>query len=250
MPTLELSEELQLFAFEGVPLIYSVAARARSNRVVFVFSGIDEAPCSPRMSYYGLRDDLDATVVHVMDHFGAHGCYLLSLAGDDRVQRATLALIRRIQSSLSVSNDATHLIGTSKGATAAVLYALMLGDGHVIAGEPQIRLGDFIYDADWSETDQWRSLVYTILGEVPSDGRGRLNDLIDKILKDQAPGFKGTMTLLHGSGTGYWEQHIRHFADIAKQAKWRARVECVEEKFNDHLEVVKPFLALVKQRLS
>jgi hypothetical protein len=218
------------------------------------------------MSYYGLRDDLDATVVHVMDHFGAHGCYLLSLAGDDRVQRATLALIRRIQSSLSVSNDATHLIGTSKGATAAVLYALMLGDGHVIAGEPQIRLGDFIYDADWSETDQWRSLVYTILGEVPSDGRGRLNDLIDKILKDQAPGFKGTMTLLHGSGTGYWEQHIRHFADIAKQAKWykhmpnfshlatnpkgRARVECVEEKFNDHLEVVKPFLALVKQRLS
>jgi hypothetical protein len=30
------------------------------------------------MSYFALGASLDATVVHIMDNFGAHGCYLLS----------------------------------------------------------------------------------------------------------------------------------------------------------------------------
>lgn len=142
-----------LFKFKNRYLIYSLKKRPVET-LTFIFSGVDATSGFCRMSYYGLREQLNSNVVHIMDNYGAHGCYLLSIAGDRQVRNAVVSLIRSLQTELGISNDKTYFVGTSKGATTAIAYALMVGGGVVVAGEPQIMLGDFIFNKNWMELEQ------------------------------------------------------------------------------------------------
>lgn len=236
----ELSNDDRLFKFKNRYLNYSIKRRSASKVLVIIFSGVDATPSFCRMSYYGLREELNANVIHIMDNFGAHGCYLLSIAGDQQVRNAVIGLIRQLQSEIGAGNRDTYLVGTSKGGTTALAYALMIGGGTVIAGEPQIRLGDFIYNARWRDLEQWRSLAYAMLGRVNEDDRHRLNEYLFEIVNKYGSRFSGKM-IIHYGKTGYWENHIVHFRDLLAQIGIGERIICVGHDFSEHNEVVPVF---------
>jgi len=242
-------DEDRLYKFKNRYLIYSIRKRPESKKVVFVFSGVDATAAFCRMSYYGVREELDATVVHVMDHFGAHGSYFLSIAGDQQIRNAIIGLVRHVQGELSLTNAETYFVGTSKGGTSALLVSLMVGGGQVIAGEPQIRLGDFIYSPKWEQLEQWRALAYAILGRVSSDDKEVLNRLISEIIERYMPTYRGRVQILYGNRTGYWSGHISHLCEQAESLGMRQAFDLIEGDFADHGEVVAPFLALLKERV-
>lgn len=230
----------RLFKFKNRYVIHAVKRRHHSKSLVIVFSGVDATSSFCRMSYYGLREQLNANVVHIMDNFGAHGCYLLSISGDEQIRNAVISLIRSLQHEMGIGNPETYLVGTSKGATSAIAYGLMIGGGNVIAGEPQVRLGDFIYNPKWPELEQWRSLAYAMLGRVREDDRAHLNDCIESIAKRYGPRFSGSMSIHYGK-TGYWENHISYLCDIARSAGFAERLRCFEHAFFEHNDVVPVF---------
>jgi hypothetical protein len=141
--------EDKIYKYKNRYVVYAVHRRPLSQKIVFVFSGVDSIPGFCRMSYFGLAQKIDANVVHVMDNYGAHGCYLLNISGDNQIRNAVVSLIRQVSEELVKGIAETYFIGTSKGATTAIAYALMFGSGKVICGEPQILIGDFIYQKNW-----------------------------------------------------------------------------------------------------
>lgn len=232
--------EDRVYKFKNRYIVYSIKKRSGAP-LVFVFSGVDSTSSFCRMSYYGLRDELLANVVHVMDNFGAHGCYLLSIASDEQVRNALVSLIRDLQSECGVSNDNTFFVGTSKGATTAIAYALMVGGGNVIAGEPQILLGDFIFNSKWKDLEQWRSLAYSMLGRVCEDDRLLLNEFIPRIAQRYGSRFLGRIKILYGE-TGYWERHVKHFDVLANGNGFSDRVAYSRHGFTSHGDVVPVFI--------
>jgi len=241
----ESSDDDRLFKFKNRYLTYAVRSRPTSKALVIIFSGVDATSSFCRMSYYGLREELNANVIHIMDNFGAHGCYLLSIAGDQQIRNAVISLIRSLQSEMGVGNNDTYLVGTSKGATTAIAYALMIGGGTVIAGEPQINLGDFIYNLKWHNLEQWRSLAYTMLGRVNEDDRHLLNGYISDIGKKYASRFSGKMIIHHGK-TGYFENHIVHFRDLLVSLGVGEKLVCIEHEFREHNDIVPVFTESLK----
>lgn len=178
--------------------------------LVFVFSGVDTVPGRCRTSYYGLHNALDASVVHIADNFGAFGCYFLAISRDESINQAFCALVHKIRVELSVPLESTYFVGTSKGATTAILASLSEGGGKVIAGEPQIKLGDFVYHDNWQSSQSSAALSQVIAGRIDEEEREYLNALVEKAIKRNASDYRGKIEILYGEKTGYHWRHLRH----------------------------------------
>lgn len=244
--------EDRVFNFKGRHIVHSVHGRPASRRLMIMFSGIDATPGTTRMSYFGLGKSLDATVVHIKDGFGTHGSYLLSVAGDEQVRNAVLALIRELQAECGVDNDRTFLVGTAKGGTSALAYGLMLGGGHVIAGEPQVRLGQFLYGDATGGDDvaEWqRAVAYAMLGRVDPDDRARLDDIVTGVARRYASRFRGSIEVMVGN-TGCFENHVTPLLEVLVE---NGRGDCVSVTrygFPEHGGVVPPFVARLRELLG
>jgi hypothetical protein len=231
----------RLHKFKNRYVTYTVRPRPDSKKLAFVFSGVDATPGTCRMSYFALGEKLDATVVHIMDNFGAHGCYLLSVAGDQQIRNAVIALIRLLQEEFSCTDKQTYFLGTSKGATTAIVYALMTGGGNVLCGEPQILIGDFIFSERWQELEQWRSLAYAMLGRVDPCDRPLLNRVVLDIVERYGSRFKGEIAIDVGD-TGYLEKHVSHLQALSRDLGIDNRIHIKCHEFTKHDEVIPVFL--------
>jgi hypothetical protein len=209
--------------------------------LVFVFSGVDTVPGRCRTSYYGFHKTLDASVVHIADNFGAFGCYFLAIARDESINKAFCAVVNKIREELSVPLESTYFVGTSKGATTAILASLSEGGGTVIAGEPQIKLGDFVYHDNWQSSQSSSALSQVIAGRVDEEEREYLNTLVENAIKRNAPDYRGNIEILHGEKTGYHWRHLRHlepyFATTNFDMERLILVDCGIETHNDIIGV-------------
>ncbi|MCB4438241.1 hypothetical protein LHL20_18580 [Alteromonas sp. McT4-15] len=178
--------------------------------LVFVFSGVDTVPGRCRTSYYGFHNTLDASVVHIADNFGAFGCYFLAISRDESINQAFHALVNKIREELGVPLESTYFVGTSKGATTAILASLSAGGGKVIAGEPQIKLGDFVFHDGWESSHSSPGLSHVIAGRIHEEERDYLNTLVEKAIKESASDYQGHIEILYGEKTGYHWRHLRH----------------------------------------
>lgn len=231
----------RLHKFKNRYVTYTVRPRPDSKKLAFVFSGMDDTPGTCRMSYFALGDTLDATVVHIMDNFGAHGCYLLSIAGDAQIRNAVISLIRLLQEEFSCSEKQTYFLGTSKGATTAISYALMTGGGTVLCGEPQILLGDFLLSERQLALEQMKSVAYAMTGRVDPSDRDLLNRVILDIAERYGPRFRGEMTI-HVGNTGYLQKHVSHLQAVSRQLGFDNKVHIKCHEFTKHDEVISVFL--------
>ena len=205
-------------------LVYGVHERPLSRRIVFVFPGLDSTPGFTRMSYEHFGAELDATVVHLKDHFGAHGCYLLSVAGDSQIRNVVLSLVRELIARYSVPPEGVYFVGTSKGGTSALAYGLMHGSGRVIAGEPQVALGNFLYHS--ADQLEWqRSIAYAIFGRVDPRDRENADGLLPAIFNQYGARFRGSVSVLEGAGTGYEPTHVEPLVGLALEQGLSRRIE-------------------------
>lgn len=250
---------IEVGAFKhGLHLLNWEATFRPGRPLVVVFSGVDTVPTRCKTSYYGLHAHLDASVAHIHDNFGAHGNYLLCRGGDDRIQEAVLALLRMLISRAGVTPRETHLVGTSKGATTALCYALLLGDNcRCIAGEPQIRLGDFLLPQHRQGPEDLRSIAYAMTGRVDPAAHEELNALLPQILTPRIAPFGGQIELFYGDRTGYWPWHISHFDALISSVEARRpdrpirrRIQIVKERYQRHNDTIPLFKARIEARFG
>ena len=247
------AEEIRVFEQGQLRLVYEMTIRPGKPLVV-VFSGVDTHAGRCATSYYGLHWQLDASVVHIHDNFGAHGNYLLQLNQDPEVGWATVNLLRQIMAETGTRPRDLWLVGTSKGATTALCMALMLRGRNCIAAEPQILLGDFFYpeNRDWNALEELRSLAYAMMGRVDVEDKTTLNAIVPTLMRRWLPKYKGKALVVFGRGTGYYQQHIVHLDNALKQVQSTApeiaqglRVTLREEPFKKHIDVVPVFLDIL-----
>jgi hypothetical protein len=206
-----------VFKSNSIYINYSFTLRIGKPLVV-VFSGVDSIPGRCLSSYYGYQKTLNSSVLHVIDNFGAHGNYLLSIARDFSIRQAVCDLIKIIQLDANVDLSNTYFIGTSKGATSAICYSLLLGGGTVIGGEPQVLLGDFLYNENWRENNELQAIAYVMCGRLDERDKLYLNGMLIDIFVGNGKDYKGQIYIYYGKTTGYHWRHIRHLPDILERS--------------------------------
>ncbi len=96
---------------------------------------------------YNYKPTLDAAGVealYILDDFGDQGSYYLQDHGDRAIFRSVQSLITSVLDELGLTPADLVLVGSSKGATAALLHGMELGAGNIFIGAPQTRIGTFL----------------------------------------------------------------------------------------------------------
>ena len=241
MQGMSVQTSVQVYKSGTTYINYEVTERP-GKPLVFVFSGVDSIPGRCITSYYGFHTTLDASVVHIVDNFGAFGCYFLAIARDESINQAFYTLVHNIREELGVPLESTYFVGTSKGATTAILASLAEGGGTVIAGEPQIKLGDFVYHDNWQSSPSSQALSHVIAGRIDEDEREYLNTLVEKAIKTNAPDYRGKIEILYGEKTGYHWRHIRHLAPYLETTNFdMTRLRLLECGIATHNDIIGVF---------
>jgi hypothetical protein len=238
--------EAGVYKYKSIYLNYSLSLQ-KNKPLVIVFSGVDSIPGRCITSYYNYQYSLNASVLHIVDNFGAHGNYLLSIARDFAIRDAVCELIKETLVKSSTSLEDTFFIGTSKGASSALCYSLILGGGTCIVGEPQILIGDFLYHEQWLTSLDSQSIAYVMCGSINELEKSYLNEMIDDIFIQYGSAYKGKMFVHYGKLTGYYWRHIRHIDSMAKKSNMASSlIELIEHDITNHNDIIPIFQNLIE----
>ncbi|MET4077423.1 heparinase II/III family protein [Janibacter sp. UYMM211] len=115
----------------------------RRDRLVVAFTSMHQVG-DFTSNYKPTVDAAGVEARFVLDDWGDQGCYYLQDHGDRAVFRSVQAFIRHELEELGLTPRDLLCIGSSKGATAALLHGLSLGAGEIFVGAPQTRIGSFL----------------------------------------------------------------------------------------------------------
>ncbi|WP_073760041.1 hypothetical protein [Streptomyces sp. CB03234] len=129
----------------AVPVDYRFHhARNGNRRLVVVLANFD-APEDYGWSN-GVLDNLRANILWIRDRFDGHNSYYLCKGMDFAIEESVAAVIHRFLDALALTPADCTLLGSSKGATAALYYTLAHGFGNAVAVAPQFAIGSYVRD--------------------------------------------------------------------------------------------------------
>lgn len=131
------------FSSGGIDVEYLFKpARGDRQHLIILFSGFRKLGA---VDYYGeAQRSLRANVLWIVDRFDDHFSYYLRAFGGTDITSAIHALIEEQRTKLGLSKDQVSLAGFSKGASAALYYALAFDYPRVVAAAPRYRIGSYV----------------------------------------------------------------------------------------------------------
>lgn len=229
-----------VFKIKNQYIIYNLNIK-KSDKLVIFFPSVDTIPTRNVMSYYAFSEGLNANVLHIVDNFGSHGNYLYSFI-NQTIQLSVYELIKKILQELNVSLNNTYFVGSSKGGFCAIYYSLLFGNGNVIAGEPQIKLGDFLFRKGWESKEDCRAIIYAMTGQVNKSDQEKLNSILYSITST-SESYQGNITVHYGIGTSYYNLHIKYINEIILgYGGSMSQVNFVEHDIASHNEIIPIFM--------
>jgi hypothetical protein len=221
--------------------------RRESPGLVVVFSGAPPDGRPPRYHWYRVLDDTDWARLYVLDDHGAGdppapSWYLGPGWGRD-VSDSICALIRRTMAEPSVERSCTVTAGSSMGGWAALYYGARTGAGHVIAGEPQTLLGNYLCGP------AFHTIAEHITGGSSSPERAFLSSLVFDALRAAAPA--PDVHVCCGRESPYLENHVAPLAEVLDELGVRRDLELFEGADHDTIAAEFPgFMVRTLDRIA
>lgn len=198
-----------------------------SDLLVVVFSGFSEENAPARFNYIRTLLPLKTDKLFILDDFGYRNrgsYYLTGRSGDESLQNEILSLIGKYRGTQKLVTA-----GSSKGATAALLYGLRCGADAVIVGAPQYHLGTYLAQP------HHRNILEGICGDGSEEAVQKLNAL----LPDQIRKSAGTETtvFLHCSPLEHtYEDHVKDLLADLKACNYAVH-EDLDDSYSDHAKI-------------
>ncbi|MFE0562577.1 accessory Sec system protein Asp2 [Priestia megaterium] len=182
------------------------------DHLIIVFSAVNP-PGTFAYNYISTLENLNCHKLFILDNYGEQGAYYLGYKKDFSIETSVMSLIMSIIAKYQVKLNNVITVGSSKGGYAALYYALKYGFGHAIAGGPQVKLGDFLYD----QGKNFEIAKY-IAGDLNQENHEYLNSLLMSIIPDKE--YALTDIYLHvGNGDHHYPNHIIPFIEYLDNLK-------------------------------
>lgn len=218
---------------------YLLQSNKKSDKLLVVFSGFPPKGKNPLYNYVSKFRNLNCNKLFILDDFGDdyRGTYYLGTNDNWFLIDEITNLISFVKNQISVKNENITLGGSSKGGFAALYYAFKDNYGSVIAGEPQIMLGDYVAE------NHHIGVFNNIMGEYSDEKKERLNKALFEII-DRKDEYPNKIVILCGKENDYYiNNHINHFTSFLDNKSIPYKL--VLEDFSEHLQIGKYYPKLV-----
>lgn len=135
--------ETGTFSSDGIDVEYLFQpARGDREHLIVLFSGFGRLGS---VDYYKeAQRSLRTNVLWIVDRFDGHFSYYLRAFGGHDIAPTIRALIEERRNALGLARSQVSLAGFSKGASAALYYALAFDFPRVVAAAPRYRIGSYV----------------------------------------------------------------------------------------------------------
>ena len=194
---------------EGLRYLFFPSDSAR--KLMVVFQAINR---NPGYNYVGTLSSIDSHRLYIKDDYGndvaTRSSYYLGENRSLNIHHRVLNLIDSVREALGVRPENIIFCGSSKGGFAAIYTALSIGAGTVIAGGPQIMLGDFL------DSKNPRSVNPPIMEFIAGDRSEHSVDWLNTLLPEKIFGCSGSVRIfIHvGKDEPHYLRHIVPFLGL------------------------------------
>src|SRR3954449_1349242 len=155
----------------------------QAGALMVAFSAAHPPDTPPRYYTHKALWNLPCPRLFVLDDQGPQEplprpCWYLGRNRVFDVADSVLALMEAISEELGVPRQRVITCGASKGGWAALYFAARFGAGHVVAGEPQVRLGAHLCQ------EENESLAAHIAGDASEEASEFLDGLVFNALRE------------------------------------------------------------------
>ena len=209
------------------PFKYILSPYAGAKWLLVVFSAFapDKSPDQHIYNFMNVLESVPAHKLYIQDSQGQRGVYYLCRQLDFGVSEEVCDLIQSIQKKLDCDADHTVSIGSSKGGSAALYFALRLKFAHALSMVPQFRIGTYL------DCPGKQSVLEEMVGtqDIPA-GVKILDGIIEAELK------KNTTTKVHVLTSHFDEQYETQIAPLEQAVVTYQRQTQCKLRFDDRIK--------------
>ncbi|MGP5265214.1 hypothetical protein, partial [Glutamicibacter arilaitensis] len=183
-------------------------------------------------------DSLKSHVIYILDDFGDQGAYYLQEKGDRSIFESVAQLIR--EKIKDLGNDRQiYFVGSSKGATAALLHGLRVPNANIFVGAPQTKIGSFI------KNPHPNILEYMTGGTTEQ----HVNEL-DQVLYSESLVSESTaqISIAVGKADHHYKNHVLPWVRFAESLG--KSINLIVKEGTPHSEIGKVYRGLLKDALG
>lgn len=232
-------------------LKYLLYKKPKSKKLLVVFQAINK---NPTYNYVGLLKDENMHKLYIKDVYGEERLtktsYYLNYNTNFDVENSVVRLVEKVLDEVNLSMEDVIFAGSSKGGFAALYYAYKLGAGHVIAGGPQILLGNYLSKGH-DEQSVGKNIFNSMFGEINEDNINAANEILPALLENTAN--KSVDIHIH---VGYWEPHFKDHIEPFMELAAKNKITNITLHMNDYethsglATYFPPFFKQTVQKLS
>lgn len=248
MGLVEIIQEQEKTHKAGMDIKYFFCETKGADKLIVTFPGFTN---SGKFKYRYIRTlkDVKAHKLFLLDEFGVRGCYLLGHNRDFKVETAVMSLITTIAKKYDIKLKDIILQGSSKGGWIALYYGIKYRFGHVIAGGPQTKIGDFLlYGTDYEPGKELHVFSKLRVADYIAGGHSKEDlEYLDKLLFDllyDSPQNFPDIRLHVGKGDFHYERHITPFLNELDKNNIKYKLDVDEYEDHDDLQIHYPHYLL------
>lgn len=216
------------------------------KKLVVVFQAINR---NPSYNYVGTLASVDAHRLYIKDDYGSDeatkSSYYLGVNKSFDIHHKVISLIHDVQDVLDIKSDDVIFCGSSKGGFSSIYTSLSLGYGTVVAGGPQIMLGNFL------NSKKPDSVNPPIMDYLAGDRSQSSIDWLNSLIPDQLEKCNGAINIfIHvGAGEPHYLKHVKPFAELCSQHSL-VKVNLDLGNYSKHSELAEFFPNYLKKMVN
>ena len=217
-----------------------------SDKLIVTFPGFTDVG-SFKYRYVRTLKDVNAHRLFLLDNFGTRGCYLLGQNRNFSVEKSVMSLIDTIIKKYDIDIKDVILQGSSKGGWMALYYGIKYRFGHVIAGAPQTKLGDFLLKHEVQIPSDGKihpgskmSVAEYISGGHEEEDVEYLDNLLYDLLDDSSPINFPKIYIHIGKEDFHYNKHVIPFLNELDKNNITYQLDIEEYKEHNDLAIFYP----------
>lgn len=226
-------------AQQEVPVNYLLDRVDGARHLVVAFTAM-APPGSFTYNYRSTLDTVHAHRLYVLDDFGDQGSYYYCDHRDLRIYRSVQRLLARVMADLGIDPADVAFVGSSKGATAALVHGSSLGVGRLLVGAPQVLIGSFLKGPH-------PNVLEFMAGGTTDEDVAWLDRIVGNHVRRIRPGT--SVELLIGTKDHHHRDHLPHLLAELRTAG-HENVAVTELEGLTHADIGRPFAQFLESRLG
>lgn len=228
-------------------LKYIFLPNMHSKYLVVVFQAINK---KPGYNYIKSINHINTNKLFIKDDYGddiaTRSSYYLGKNRSFNIAENVQKLLQQFESKLNIPRSKFIFCGSSKGGFAALFHGYSFGVGYVLAGGPQILLGDFLNSK--SNNSIHPPILDYLAGDRSQPSIQWANELIPNLLKKSTAPYPHT-TIHIGTGDPHYKNHVLPFKEMCELLSIE-NITIETKNYNTHQELAMHFPEFIQNKIE